>query len=203
MKRLKSPVERKTENRTGPKPKWVTMPNGLEYVKNLGRLGLTNNEICEAFGVVEQTIYNWSQDYPEFAEALEEGRLQSTAKVIDAVYRRATGCSVPETKILTQNVKEYDEQGHLLREYTKPLVVETVKHFPPDTGAAIFILHNRTRHLANPWSNRQHVELTGKDGKELNLQPRLDTQHLTLEQLKAAQTLFPEIVINNDNTTKK
>lgn len=197
MVRHSIPKQSRTVKRTGPKPKWKTMPDGLLFVTNLARLGLSNVELADAFGVVEQTIYNWIEDYPQFREALNKGKLEADAKITEALFKRATGYSHPEVKILTQKVKEFDENGNILREYTKPLLVDTIKHYPPDTGAAIFWLHNKTRNREMAWSNKNYMEIHGKDGAELKLQPQLNVKHLSLDELKAVQTLFPEITTEN------
>ncbi len=48
----------------------------------------------------------------------------------------------------------------------KPVIVPTVKHYPPDTTACIFWLKNRQR---DRWRDKQDHEHTGKDGGPIRM----------------------------------
>lgn len=92
--------------------------------------GAIDRGLAKAFGVQESTINNWKHKYPEFLQSIKEGKLVADAKVAHALYRRATGdISHPvfHVNVVNQEV----------------VVTETMRHYPPDTKAAIFWLKNR------------------------------------------------------------
>ncbi len=110
-------------------------------------LGATDVEIADFFEVDERTVNRWKVAHKEFCQALKEGKMAADARVASRLYERAMGYEHPEDKIFNNN--------------GSPLVVPTVKHYPPDTTAAIFWLKNRQR---AKWRDKQDHEHTGKDG---------------------------------------
>lgn len=118
-------------------------PEHNEQVYKLCLLGATDKEIADIFGICEATLNNWKADYPEFLESIKRGKDDADANVADRLYQRAMGYEHKEDQI-------FQYQG-------KPVIVPTVKHYPPDPTAAIFWLKNRQR---GKWSDKQEVELT-------------------------------------------
>jgi hypothetical protein len=118
-----------------------------EQCYKLCLLGATDEDLADFFGVSVQTVHTWSERHPEFLEARKRGKDDADANVAERLYQRATGYTHPEEKI-------FQYEG-------RPIRVETLKHYPPDTPAAIYWLNNRQR---GRWSNRHLHEHTGKDG---------------------------------------
>jgi hypothetical protein len=118
-----------------------------ELAKNYCLLGAKDGELAAFFGVSEQTLNAWKKVHPEFLESIKEGKEEADGRVAQSLYHRATGYSHPEDKIFNHN--------------GEPLVVPTIKHYPPDPTAAIFWLKNRQK---DKWRDRQEHEHTGKDG---------------------------------------
>lgn len=107
-------------------------------------LGATDKEMADIFGVSEQTFNAWKKAHPEFLESLKKGKEEADANVANRLYQRALGYEHKEDQI-------FQYQG-------KPVIVPTIKHYPPDPTAAIFWLKNRQR---RKWSDKQEIELTG------------------------------------------
>ncbi|MFW0776344.1 MAG: hypothetical protein ACN2B6_01310 [Rickettsiales bacterium] len=104
-------------------------PEYADQAKKLcGMFGATDMDLSKYFGVTERTIYNWKHDHEDFFQALKSKKL-ANERVERSLYERATGYSHPEDKIFNNNGEE--------------MIVETMKHYPPDTGAAIAWLANR------------------------------------------------------------
>jgi len=112
--------------------------------------------IAQEFGVSRMTIHNWRKRYPEFADAMMEGKELADAKVEDSLYRRAIGYDYKE------NHEEYNE-GEDGKIYGRKVKVID-KHVMPDVQAAIYWLTNRQR---DRWKARQQLEVMGKDGEKL------------------------------------
>ena len=102
-----------------------------DQARKLCLLNATDEDLADFFDVSVATISNWKNDHPEFLEAIKSGKDQADAHVAERLYNRAMGYSHKEDKIFNNN--------------GEPLIVETVKHYPPDTTAAIFWLKNRQR----------------------------------------------------------
>lgn len=67
--------------------------------------------------------------------------MEADAVIAQKLFHRAKGYEHPEDKI-------FNDSG-------KPLVVPTVKHYPPDTTAAIFWLKNRQ---PKKWRDKQEID---------------------------------------------
>lgn len=104
-------------------------PDILPQVRFLAKKGCTDKDLAEFFEVNIDTIHEWKKKHPEFSDTLKEAKLEADSAVERSLFERATGYSHPEDKI-------FQYEGC-------PVVVPTVKHYPPDTAAAIFWLKNR------------------------------------------------------------
>lgn len=123
-------------------------------------------EICRQVGITPKTYHQWVNDYPDFADAIEQAKAERMqAMVIEAkksLMKKIQGYDVTETKVVTIPGKQKDEKGN-----PKPIIKEqttTKKHIQADTAAIIFTLTNGD---PEHWRNRQTTEITGKDGKDL------------------------------------
>lgn len=114
-----------------------------EYIRQaelLAEFGATDVQVAKFFGVTEKTVNNWKEQHPEFFTALKRGKQVSDDAVERSLFERATGYSHPEEKI-------FNHQGQIIR-------AETVKHYPPDTVAAIFWLKNRR---PEEWRDKREI----------------------------------------------
>lgn len=105
-------------------------------------------EIADFFGIDVRTLYRWKNDNDEFCQSLKAGKAEADERVERSLFSRALGYEHPEVDI---------------RVVDKEIVqTQIIKHYPPDTTAAIFWLKNRK---PAEWRDRQ--EVTGKDGDPL------------------------------------
>jgi transcriptional regulator with XRE-family HTH domain len=110
-------------------------------IKQMALKGWTDSEMAELLGVTEQTFNNWKKKHKPFFESLKDWKREADHKVVKSLYDRACGYAHQEDKIFNDN--------------GEPLIVPTVKHYPPDTTAMIFWLKNR---LPGEWRDKQeHV----------------------------------------------
>ena len=112
--------------------------------EKVARLGATDAEIADVFGVGVTTLNRWKKAHVEFADALKKGKTISDARVVEALYHRAVGYSHDAVKIM-------QFQG-------TPVVVPYTEHYPPDTTACIFWLKNRQ---PQEWRDKQQIEHSG------------------------------------------
>jgi hypothetical protein len=144
-------------------------------------LGATDEDLARYFEVGHATISNWKNKHPKFLEALKKGKAEADAVVAEKLYHRAKGYSHPEDKIFNNN--------------GTPLVVPTIKHYPPDTTAAIFWLKNRQ---PDQWRDKREVEHGGSVEKryvyEITQRLIKDTEALDLaDQLLQRSRAIPSI----------
>lgn len=113
-------------------------------------LGHTDAELADFFEVTEQTINNWKLAHQSFFESIKRGKESADGDVADKLYQRATGYSHPDTDI---RVVDY-------------AIVQTpiIKHYPPDTAAAIFWLKNRQR---KKWRDKIEQGITDSEGNDV------------------------------------
>lgn len=115
-----------------------------EQAYKLCLLGATDKEMADFFGVSEVTFNAWKKNHPEFLKSLKAGKESADANVAKSLYHRALGYSHPEDKIFNDN--------------GEPLIIPTIKYYPPDTTAAIFWLKNRK---PQEWRDKRELELDG------------------------------------------
>lgn len=113
-----------------------------ETAFNYCLLGATNEQLAEFFDVAVSTISLWMVEHESFSDAIKRGKAEADGKVSRSLYERANGYSHPEDVI-------FNDKG-------TPLIVPTIKHYPPDTTAAIFWLKNRQPKL---WRDAHDLNL--------------------------------------------
>lgn len=60
-----------------------------EKANKLALLGLTDEEMAVALDIHTATFYQWQKDYPEFSEAIREGKVTADANVAQSLYKKA------------------------------------------------------------------------------------------------------------------
>lgn len=114
---------------------WTT-PKGLDILRGLARRGLSDEDIAKSIGVGKATLYRWKATNDAIRDALRDGKLTADLEVEAALFKKATGFTVTDTKTISFLDKD---NGEMI-----PGKIETVtKHILPDTNAAIFWLKNR------------------------------------------------------------
>lgn len=132
-----------------------------EQALKLCRLGATDVELADFFEVSPATIDNWKRDHKEFLGSIKRGKEFSDAEVADRLFKRATGYSHPEV-----DIRVIDNE-----------IVQTplIKHYAPDTAAAIFWLKNRQR---GKWRDKVEVDNTSSDGSMSPVTPTMTEEQL-------------------------
>lgn len=130
-----------------------------EQARKLCLLGATDKSLAEFFEVTESTINKWKVDHKEFSESIKRGKEIADAEVASKLYHRATGYEHAEDDIRSVN-------GEIV-------ITPTVKHYAPDTTAAIFWLKNRQK---DQWRDKQDHEHTGKDGGPIETKELSDNE---------------------------
>jgi len=122
-------------------------PEYAEQAKKLCALGATDAEMANFFSLAISTINLWKIKHPEFSESLNLGKEVADKRVVEALYQRAMGFSHEDTDIRVVD----------------GAIMETpmIKHYPPDTTAAIFWLKNRR---PDQWRDKVDHAHGGIDG---------------------------------------
>ena len=126
---------------------WLT-EDGLLKIQGWARDGLIDRQIAKNMGVAWSTLSNWKKQFPEIAEALAKGKEVVDREVENALFKRAMGYWVTETKTITS-----------AKDGVK--VEETHRHIVPDTTAQIFWLKNRK---PDQWREKNDLTLTPSNG---------------------------------------
>jgi cell fate (sporulation/competence/biofilm development) regulator YmcA (YheA/YmcA/DUF963 family) len=120
-------------------------PEFADHAQKLCKLGAIDRELAEFFGVSEKTINSWKQEHAEFLQSIKEGKLFADANVASRLYQRAMGYEHPEV-----HVSNY--QGEIT-------LTPLIKHYAPDSTAAIFWLKNRR---PEQWRDKTEQQITVK-----------------------------------------
>lgn len=122
-------------------------PEFIEQGRKLAKLGATDFEIAEFFGVSDRTLRTWKHEHEGFAESLKLGKEEPDDRVERALYQRAVGYSFDSQKIM-----QFEGDA---------VVVDYVEHIPPDPKAAEYWLNNRR---GNSWKSKVDHEHSGNVG---------------------------------------
>jgi len=123
----------------------VYLPSVLDSVRMIAKRGLTDKEICTYFDIPETLFAKWLKAYPSFRDALNEGRTDADAKVVDALHKSAIG---HKTKVTTTSIVEKNGKKIKRTRINEQLIA-------PNVEAQKFWLTNRDK--VN-WKNRQSSE---------------------------------------------
>lgn len=165
---------------------WLT-PDGLETLRGLARRGLSDEDIAKSIGINRTTIYDWKRKYPTFANALRDGKLVADLAVESALFKKATGFTVTDTKTTSFLDKE---TGELVEGKSEV----TTKHILPDTLAIMFWLKNRRPDL---WKDK--VTEQG-DATETQLNTYLNRLSDALKSSNPTTTVGNDDVDTNPDT---
>ena len=167
MTRTKTPPNSKKKyGKPGPKSKCT--PELIEQTEALCKLGLTDWQLAEYFGVAEATLTHWKKNNPVFKNAVQRGRTEADVRVAEALYHRALGYSHPAIQFFKDTVteREYDDQGNVIKEKSYGRIIQQpyIKQYPPDVKAATKILAVRHRDTwGESWKSEKvlHHRLSG------------------------------------------
>lgn len=165
----KSPT-RKQGGRLGRKTVYVQELHD-EWAWSLAAQGKIDKEISKAMGISTSILHLWKVNNASFSSSLKTGKDIADAKVVRALFDRATGFEYKEKKI----VIEIDKDGN-----QKPARIETTERYlPPDVTACIFWLKNRR---PAQWADRQ-INKIESEGK-------ISVHVIDEEAMNAVQKLF-------------
>jgi len=146
----------------------------------LALLGLNEVQMSQIMNISTKTITLWKTKHPTFKEAMLKGKVEADSKVAHSVYLAALGFEHPDEVILTNRVKQYDRRGRVVKEWTEPLRVPTVKKYPPNVTAALKWLQVRQPEI---WSDK--IKIEGK----LSINHTLDLSEFSIEELELLSKL--------------
>jgi hypothetical protein len=146
---------KKTRSRPNPPPAVTLEPLGsgrpqsykpefAELAYRMALLGLTDVELARFFDVSERTIAGWDKAHPEFAQSRMSGKLPADAEIAAKLYHRARGYEHADTHVSVIN-------GQVI-------LTPLIKHYPPDTQAAMWWLKNRQQ---GRWKDKFEIEASG------------------------------------------
>lgn len=119
------------------------------------QIGATDKEIADNLGINKATMCEYKKKYAEFNELIKNGRKQPVQAIKAALFKRATGFTYTESKIIE------DDEGHWKKEtYTKAAL--------PDPASAMILLKHWDKE--HGWTNdpqqlevkKQELELKKK-----------------------------------------
>lgn len=171
----------------------------LELTYKFMLLGANEAQLADALNVSKPTIDYWKQQKPEFLQVLKAGKLEADANVAKALYHRALGYSHPDTVILTNTVKTYDDEGKVIESHIEPLIVPTIKHYPPDSYAANKWLSLRQREL---WNDVTQININHSGSVNLNYLQQIENPEMISDQeLMLALNKGMELALIKNNAT--
>lgn len=113
----------------------------------LAKLGATDYELADFFGVTTRTVQRWKVQHPSFCRAVKTGGAPVDERVKRSLFNRAVGYTFESEKV-------FQFEGAIVR-------AKTIEHVPPDVSAAMHWLRNRK---PADWNQQAKVEHSGQVG---------------------------------------
>jgi hypothetical protein len=129
-------------------------PEFVQMAERLSKLGLTDVEMADIFGVSVRTLHRWKGESEEFCHSLTAGKELADTRIERSLYQRAAGYGFVEQQAIKVKVGPHEE---------KVEIVDVERHMPPDTTAGIFWLKNRK---SGDWRDKVTQEHTGPNGSD-------------------------------------
>lgn len=131
----------------------------VEIAAKLKSVGFTNADISYALSVGRDTIQRWARDFPEFFNALEDGKENQVIKLVAKALRIASGY---EYEDVNEKWKPNPETGELeLVEVSK-----FKKSQPPNPKMVMFLLCNMD---PDNWRSEHKIEVNHTDHVSVKL----------------------------------
>lgn len=121
--------------------KWLT-DEGLLRIKGWARDGLNDEQITGKLGISLSTFYDWQNKFPQFSEAIKEGKAPVDTEVENALLKSALGYYVTMKKPIKLKTKRQLAGKGTIEEERIEYVDEQV-YIPPQVVAQLFWLKNR------------------------------------------------------------
>lgn len=155
----------------------------LRSVEWMSKLGATQKELAEFFGVDLSTLEGWVRKYPEFKAAVKAGGVVADMKVVQSLFKRAIGFEYIEEEFSAIEVNGQPVPMEKMRR-----VKRIKKRLPPDVKAQVHWLKVRRKDLWNTSSEMIHKH----SGNVNHLHQKI--QDIPVEELSDhAKTLLFEI----------
>lgn len=114
------------------------------------KAGATDKEIAENLGINKATICDYKKRYSEFNELIKNGRRNAVLTIKAALYKRATGMTYSEKKIIKKQIVLKDENEEDIPA-TLVQTEEYEKYALPDPASAMILLKHWARDEG--WTN--------------------------------------------------
>lgn len=163
-------------------------PEFARIARAMCKLGATNYELAQEFGVSRDTINQWQVKHSEFSDSLKIGKGEYDDRIKRSLAERAMGYTYDADEV------HVNKDGDITR-YTRKV------HVPPDTRAAQTWLSARN---AKEWAEAKKLEVSGK----VEVTPTLPAEELARrlvlildereQQLAATSKELQVIDVNDD-----
>ena len=141
----------------------IFWPDRIDHVKAIAMRGLADNEMASILGVSEPLLNSWRKYYPEFNQAIEDGRSLPDQQVLAALHANAIG---------------YErDQDVVVRTRRGSEIVTAKVFYPGETAAQRYWLNNRAPKY---WKDRSSHDVSSKN---LNLNANAAVKPETKDQV--------------------
>ena len=122
----------------------------FEEIKEWLQIGATDKEVAENLGINKATMCEYKKKYSEFNELIKSGRKQPVQAIKAALFKRATGFSYTEQKVITKAIVLKGEEDEKIPANLVQTEVYT-KYALPDPASAMILLKHWDKE--NEWTN--------------------------------------------------
>lgn len=119
-----------------------------QKARELAELDLNDKQIAQALNIGERTLYDWKKVYPQFSQAIEEGKQSRIRKVEESALKLALGYYQHEYEFNPDDPL-YSSVGDEVKQVLKKIFTKLPKKFykpdPKILGLMMMSLSNKYR----------------------------------------------------------
>ena len=163
--------------RTRKKPEEWAKEKNLIRIESWARDGLRMVDIAKKMGIARQTLYEYTDKFPDIADAIKRGREPIDFEVENAMLKSAMGHKETVRKPIRLRTTKRKDGMEITEDHVE--YVDEEVYIPPQVSAQIFWLKNRKPDI---W----------RDKKELTTNTALEKLDDLLKETRAYAGLEPE-----------
>ena len=120
------------------RPKIEITPELCQRAETLAAQGLTMEQIALTLGMGKTTLYDKQAKYPDFSNAIEEGKAKGIATISNALFQNAKGGDTQAQKYYLNNRDNQNWKDKVTTELTGanggPVAVQEIQFVPVDSN---------------------------------------------------------------------
>lgn len=108
---MATPKKANPKNKGGPKKVFIITPKIIEEIEALAEDCLTQRDMCDYYGISEDTWYFRKREHPEIGEALRRGKVKTKRVAVGTIRAKMREGDVPAARFFLSTQCKWNENN--------------------------------------------------------------------------------------------